>query len=126
MGDFMTNMTQVIANSPQVGSLVGGQLAAVEEAQRQAWLDESQRQQETLRHTVLAAEKAGRVAPTNPDGRQREETRRERKARLKAERERRQLAERAARMARAERTTDRGSPCAQAPSDSKLVIDVCV
>lgn len=127
MSEVMAQITQIINNSPQVGSLVGGQLAAEEAALRQAQVDESRLQQQALRHKVLAAEKSARVAESDPDGRQREETRRERKNRLKAERDRRLLAERAARAARSARTAAATGPgCAENPSDAGPVIDLCV
>jgi|GEM_PF-6548668 len=124
MSEVMAQITQVINNSPQVGSLVGGQLAAEEAALRQAQVDESRRQEHILRNKVLAAEKAARVGESDPDGRQREETRRERKNRLKSEREGRLLTERAARARRAARAGDSG--CADSPGETGPVIDVCV
>lgn len=124
MSEVMAQITQVINNSPQVGSLVGGQMAAEEAALRQAQVDESRRQEQVLRHKVLAAEKGARVGESEPDGRQREETRRERKNRLKNERERRLQAERAARARRAAAAGAAG--CADSPGQIGPVIDVCV
>lgn len=127
MSEVMAQITQIINNSPQVGSLVGGQLAAEEAALRQAQVEESRRQQRDLRAKVLAAEKSAQVGASDPDGRQREETRRERKNRLKAERERRLLAERAARAVRAQRVAEsEGAACADSPGETGPVIDLCV
>jgi len=119
MAEIMANMAQVINNSPQVNSLVGGHMAASEEAKRMAQVAESQRQQEALKSTVLALENSSRIGESDPDGRQRLESRREQRRR------RRQV--RSARTGpAAEETAERDSGCAPTPFESKPIIDVCV
>ena len=125
MADILANLTQVINNSPQVGSMVGGQMAATEIAQRQGQIDESQNYEENLRSTVLALDGTARIDETDSD-RQRSETRRQRLERLKRERERRLTAARAARARRAQKQASGGDGvCAENP-DQNSVIDVCV
>jgi len=127
MVEMLANITQVINNSPHVGSLVGGQMAAEDVARQQAQASESRRQQMELQKKVLALEKANFVEAVNPEDRQRQETRRERKNRLKAERESRQAAERRARADRAAKNTgNEGAGCAASPFSAQPVIDVCV
>ena len=128
MVELLANITQVINNSPQVGSMVGGQMAAEEMARQRGQEVESKRQQMELKKKVLALEMANKYDPTtDPDGKQRQETRRERKSRLKAEREGRQAAERRARAARAAKSeTAENGGCAASPFDPEPVIDVCV
>ena len=125
MADILANLTQVINNSPQVSSLVGGQMAATEAAEKQAQIDEARRQEEVLRSTVLALEDSARIDESDPD-RRRGETRRQRLERLKRERERRLAAARAARARRAQKqAAGRAEVCAENP-DQNPVIDVCV
>ena len=119
MAEIMANMTQVINNSPQVSSLVGGHLAAAEEAKRMAQLEESQRFQDALRSTVLAMEKTSAIGESDPDGQQRRESRREQRRRQ------RQARSEQARLASQE--TERTEPgCAATPFEQKPIIDVCV
>lgn len=122
MADFLANMTQVINQSPQVSSLVGGHMAAAEEAKLQAQIAESERQRQALGKTVLALDDSSAVGKSDPDARQRLETRRE-------QRRRRQAAQRAAWEARRQKSAGRepsGPACAETPFEQKPVIDVCV
>ena len=119
MAEIMTNMTQVINNSPQVNSLVGGHLAAAEEAKRMAQVEESQRFQEALKSTVLALENSSVIGESDPDGRQRRESRREQRRRQRQAR-----SEQARRTVQETERTETG--CAAAPFESKPIIDVCV
>lgn len=130
MANIVANVNQVLYNSPQVTSLVGGQAAAEEEALRQGRTAEVRRQEEALAKMVLAMEKGAAIEDevTAEDGRR--ETRRERLARLKAERELRLRAARAARAERmakeAGRKKGRQSSCAEDLSDQDSVINVCI
>ncbi|MDR1044335.1 MAG: hypothetical protein LBP33_04345 [Candidatus Adiutrix sp.] len=127
MADILANLTQVINNSPQLGSLLGGQMAADEVARRQARIDEARRQEEVLRGTVLAPEASALVDEPDPDGQGRGETRRQRLERLKLERERCLAAARAARARRAQKRRPGGSEKARAESpDQNPVVDVRV
>ncbi len=125
MTNIMANVTQVINNSPQVGSLVGGQLAATEEAVRQGQVNASQRLEDELKKQVLALEKAERVGEFDPEDPRREETRRERKKRLKDERERRQAEARQARKKRLA-ALEASGPVSHNPFETEQVIDICV
>ena len=132
MANIVANVNQVLYNSPQVSSLVGGQVAAEEEALRQGRAEEARRQEDALAKMVMAMEGAAGVANEALDGEERRETRRERLARLKDERELRLRAARAARRERqaraaAEAKSGRASVCANDGSDpSSSVVDVCV
>lgn len=125
MTNILASLTQVINNSPQVGSLLGGQLAATEEAIRQGQIDFAQRMGDELKKQVLALEKAEKINELDPNDPRREESRRERKNRLKAERERRLVAARAARRQRRAEASG-PEPCAKSPFEPEQVIDICV
>ena len=121
MADVLTNMTQVITQSPQVSSLVGGQLAATEDARLQAQLAESERQRRVLEKTVLALEDSSTVAESDPDARRRLETSRE-------QRRRRYAARQAARLnIQKNAALEQDDSAAEKNSfEPKPVIDVCV
>lgn len=129
MANIVANVNQVLYNSPQVTSLVGGQASAEEEALRQGRAEEARRQEDALAKMVLALEGAARIGDEAVEDEGRRETRRERLARLKAERE---LRLRAARAARAERLARAGSRsgstpvCAEDAPERPSVVDVCV
>ena len=119
MAEIMANMAQVINNSPQVNSLVGGHLAAAEEAKRMAQVEESQKFQEALKSTVLAMENSSVIGESDPDGQQRRETRREQR--------RRQRQARSAQAGSVDQQTERADAgCAATPFEQKPIIDVCV
>ncbi len=120
MVETLANMTQVIVNSPQVNTLVAGEMAAAETARRQAQIEQSQKFQDLVQKTVQAMEGGHRLDETDPDSRRRQETRREQRER------RRQAAqaERARRAARLARSDEAGA-AADAVA-AKSVIDICV
>ena len=72
MADILAQITQLINNSPQVGSLVGGQMAAEEVARQQVQAAEALRRERALRRRVLALEKStpltGESLTQRPDG----------------------------------------------------------
>ncbi len=117
MADVLANVTQVINQSPQVSSLVGGHLAAAEEARLQAQAAESERQRQLLEKTVASLHDSSRTGETDPDARQRLENERRRKRRQ-------------ARLSAAQASEAASEPPAAPRSDSLLeisaVIDVCV
>ena len=76
------NLTQVLNQSPQVGALAGGQLAAEEAARREAQAEASQRLREVLASTVPAMDEARSVTAVDP--KERREGRRFRKAARRA------------------------------------------
>ena len=131
MANIVANVNQVLYNSPQVSSLVGGQVAAAEEALRQGQAAEARRQEDALAKMVIAMEGAAGSGTDALDGEERRGTRRERVARLKDERELRLRAARAARRERqaraaAEIKRGRNAGCADDASEPSSVIDVCI
>jgi hypothetical protein len=114
MTEVLANITQVITNSPQVNTLVAGEMAAVETAKRQAQIMESRKYEEVLSKTVLAMENSGKINESDPDGRQRRELRRERR--------------RATAKVKTEKTGAAGTATgrAETPFEAKSVIDICI
>jgi hypothetical protein len=60
--EALANLTQVINQSPQVGALAGGHLAAVEAARQEAQVETSRRLREVLAKTVLPLEDTVEIA----------------------------------------------------------------
>lgn len=120
MADVLANVTQVINQSPQVSSLVGGHMAALEDAKRQAQVEESARQRDALAKMVQGMENSAKVDSSDPEERRRESRRRDRN--------RRSHAARAARRAAQARESEENGACStsETSSDSRLVIDICV
>ncbi len=115
----MASVTQVINNSPQVNSLVGGHLAAAEEARRLDRQEESQRQERELAGRVLALEDSSVTGESDPDGRQRRESRREQRRRRRQDRAARSRADSGA--------GERTEPARRDdPFEARPIIDVCV
>lgn len=126
MANIVANVNQVLYNSPQVTSLVGGQAAAEEEALRHGRAEEARRQEDALAKMVMALEGGATVGDAALADEGRRETRRERLARLKAERELRLRAARAARRERLARAgKETGAACAGEDDDKSSVINVC-
>ena len=65
----LANLTQVLNQSPQVGALVGGQLAAEEAARHEARTEASQRLREVLTRTVPPLDETGAVTAVDPQAR---------------------------------------------------------
>jgi hypothetical protein len=65
----LANLTQVINQSPQVGALAGGHLAATEAARQQARAEASERLREELAKTVKPLDETRVVAPIDPKAR---------------------------------------------------------
>lgn len=119
MAEILANVTQIINNSPQVTSLVGGHQAAAEDAGRLARMAESQRQELELKSKVLALENSTLIGESDPDGRLRRESQRAQR------RARRAARQRASSLRPTEERRGRDSE-ASAPFDTKPIIDVCV
>ncbi|MDR2945483.1 MAG: hypothetical protein LBV79_01875 [Candidatus Adiutrix sp.] len=115
MAEILANVTQVINNSPQINSLVGGHVAAAEEARRLARLEESQRQERELKSRVLALEESSVTGESDPDGQQRRESRREQRRRRQA---------RAGQPAAGSEAVEPLRPAS--PYEARPIIDVCV
>ena|GEM_PF-3340011 len=78
MTAILANLTQVLNQSPQVGALAGGHLAAEEAVRREAQAEASQRLREALTKTVSPLDETRTVTPVDP--RARRENRRLRQA----------------------------------------------
>ena len=65
----LANLTQVLNQSPQVGALVGGQLAAEEAARHEARAEASRRLREELTSTVPPLDETGVVTAVDPQAR---------------------------------------------------------
>ncbi|MCL2029369.1 MAG: hypothetical protein FWG97_03005 [Deltaproteobacteria bacterium] len=84
MTAVLVNLTQVLNQSPQVGALAGGQLAAEEAARREAQAEVSQRLREVLTSTVPAMDESRAVTAVDPKDRREGRRLRLRKAARKA------------------------------------------
>ena len=65
----LANLTQVINQSPQVGALAGGQLAAEAAARQEAQIETSQHLREVLASTVPSLEETRAVTAIDPQDR---------------------------------------------------------
>ena len=65
----LANLTQVLTQSPQVGALAGGQLAAEEVARREAQVEASERLREVVTKLVAPLEETCVVTPVDPKAR---------------------------------------------------------
>lgn len=127
MADILANMTQIIMQSPQVTTLVAGEAAAADHIKRMNQIEESKRQREALRVTVLSAEGAARIGESEEEAHRRLEEENKRLIQ-EEERQRKRQARKAARSAKTSAVKEEAaSGCAAAsPFEPQPVIDVCV
>ena len=110
MTEASANLTQVLNQSPHVGALAGGQLAAEEAARREAQAEASQRLREVLAKTVSPLDETRMVTAIDPQARH--ESRLSRQSRPKTGRGSLTPADR------------RGTEAAPGPFDPRPVVDV--
>lgn len=116
MTNAVTNLTQIISNSPTVTSLVAADAAASDTAKRHAHIEQSQKFQHDLQKTVLAPEKS-----TQTGGHQEGQLN---QSSLDQQRKQKSAARRARRKKR-QALAAQNSSCAS-PGDPWAVIDICV
>ncbi|UQZ89459.1 hypothetical protein C4J81_09710 [Deltaproteobacteria bacterium Smac51] len=127
MTDLAANLTQVIAQSPHVTSIVAGEAATADQIKRMSQIEQSKRFEEQLRSTVVASEQSAKIGESEEEARRRLEAREKRLA-VEEERQRRRQSRAAARTAeRDKREAEKpSSGCAVSPFEATQVIDVCV